>query len=113
MNDDMNDQSRPEHPEHRRGAESGAVRDAASRETDSRDTAAQEAAKKTAAKTGSEAHAPERHGKPRQGYLDPGGSEGSRELRDTARRRRDAEEKLQQHLIDAKGHVPHEHRGHH
>lgn len=113
MNDDMNDQSRPEQPEHGRGAESGAARDAASRDTVSRDPAAQEAAKKTAAKTGSEAPAPERHGKPRQGYLDPSGSEGSRELRDTARRRRDAEEKLQQHLIEAKGHVPNEHRGHH
>ena len=40
---------------------------------------------------------PEQQGKPRQGYLDPRGSESTREMRDTARRRRDAEEKLQQH----------------
>ena len=51
---------------------------------------------------------PEQPGKPRQGYLDPGGSESTREMRDTARRRRDAEEKLQQHLNEAKGHVPNE-----
>jgi hypothetical protein len=51
---------------------------------------------------------PEQPGKPRQGYLDPGGSESTRELRDTARRRRDAEEKLQQHLNEAKDHVPNE-----
>lgn len=34
-------------------------------------------------------------------------SESTRELRDTSRRRRDAEEKLQQHLTEAKEHVPH------
>lgn len=34
-------------------------------------------------------------------------SEATRELRDTSRRRRDAEEKLQQHLNQAKDHVPH------
>lgn len=36
-------------------------------------------------------------------------SEATRELRDTSRRRRDAEEKLQQHLIEAKDHVPYHH----
>lgn len=36
-----------------------------------------------------------------------GSSESTRELRDTSRRRRDAEEKLQQHLLEAKEHVPH------
>jgi hypothetical protein len=36
-------------------------------------------------------------------------SEATRELQDTSRRRRDAEEKLQQHLIQAKDHVPHHH----
>ncbi|SDS77166.1 hypothetical protein SAMN04489743_0819 [Pseudarthrobacter equi] len=36
----------------------------------------------------------------------PHGSESTRELRDTARRRRDAEEKLQQHLLEARDHVP-------
>ncbi|GAA3403623.1 hypothetical protein [Pseudarthrobacter polychromogenes] len=51
---------------------------------------------------------PEQQGKPRQGYLDPRGSESTREMRDTARRRRDAEEKLQQHLNEAKDHVPNE-----
>ncbi|ACL38548.1 hypothetical protein Achl_0549 [Pseudarthrobacter chlorophenolicus A6] len=38
----------------------------------------------------------------------PHGSESTRELRDTARRRRDAEEKLQQHLVEARDHVPNE-----
>ncbi|MFJ5861838.1 hypothetical protein ACIQCM_10485 [Pseudarthrobacter sp. NPDC092439] len=51
-------------------------------------------------------------GKPRQGYRDTRGSEGTRELRDTARRRRDAEEKLQQHLMEAKDHIPNERRQH-
>lgn len=51
-------------------------------------------------------------GKHRQGYRDPRGSEATRELRDMARRRRDAEEKLQQHLLDAKHHVPNEFRQH-
>jgi hypothetical protein len=68
---------------------------------------------------GIEAHgagvpAAEQTGKLRPAYLDPRGSEGTRELRDTARRRRDAEEKLQQHLMEAKHHVPnefHEHQG--
>lgn len=35
-------------------------------------------------------------------------SESTRELRDTSRRRRNAEEKLQQHLLAAKEHVPHD-----
>jgi hypothetical protein len=56
---------------------------------------------------------PGQHGKPRQGYLDASGSEATRDLRDTARRRRDAEEKLQQHLNEAKDHIPNEHHGHH
>ncbi|MCT9627405.1 hypothetical protein HWD94_20130 [Pseudarthrobacter equi] len=38
----------------------------------------------------------------------PRGSESTREMRDTARRRRDSEEKLQQHLLEARGHVPNE-----
>ncbi len=50
-------------------------------------------------------------GRPRPGYRDPQGSESTREMRDKARRRRDAEEKLQQHLLEAKGHVPNEHDG--
>jgi hypothetical protein len=57
----------------------------------------------------------EQTGKLRPAYLDPSGSEATRELRDTARRRREAEEKLQQHLMEAKDHVPnefHEHGGH-
>jgi hypothetical protein len=106
MNDAMNDQSRPEQPEDGHGAEGGAARAA-----DSPDTAAQGAAKKTTTKQ--DVHAPELHGKPRQGYLDPSGSEATREMRDQARRRRDAEEKLQQHLIEAKEHIPNEHHGHH
>ena len=51
-------------------------------------------------------------GKSRKGYRDPRGSEATRELRDTARRRRDAEEKLQQHLMEAKSHIPNEFRQH-
>jgi len=39
--------------------------------------------------------------------LDTTVSESTRELRDTSRRRRDAEEKLQHHLMEAKEHVPH------
>jgi hypothetical protein len=39
---------------------------------------------------------------------DTSASEATREMRDTSRRRRDAEEKLQQHLRDAKEHVPHQ-----
>ncbi|GGI02099.1 hypothetical protein ACFFGR_23000 [Arthrobacter liuii] len=64
---------------------------------------------------GAGAPAAEQSAKPRAAYLDPRGSESTRELRDTARRRRDAEEKLQQHLMEAKDHVPnefHEHHGH-
>jgi hypothetical protein len=40
---------------------------------------------------------------------DKSASEATRELRDTSRRRRDAEEKLQQHLREAKEHIPHHH----
>ncbi|WP_255769909.1 hypothetical protein [Pseudarthrobacter sulfonivorans] len=40
---------------------------------------------------------------------DASGSEATREMRDTSRRRRDAEEKLQQHLREAREHVPHHH----
>jgi hypothetical protein len=57
--------------------------------------------------------AAEQSAKQRSAYLDPRGSEGTRELRDTARRRRDAEEKLQQHLMEAKDHVPNEFHEHH
>ena len=57
--------------------------------------------------------AAEQSAKHRSAYLDPRGSEGTRELRDTARRRRDAEEKLQQHLMEAKDHVPNEFHEHH
>ncbi|MHC6229524.1 hypothetical protein ACX5I6_07300 [Arthrobacter sp. MMS24-T111] len=57
--------------------------------------------------------AAEQPAKQRSAYLDPRGSEGTRELRDTARRRRDAEEKLQQHLMEAKEHIPNEFHEHH
>jgi hypothetical protein len=70
-----------------------------------------------AAKGGTEMNAEyqpagERSGRRRPGYREPRGAESTREMRDTARRRRDAEEKLQQHLLEAKGHVPNERRGH-
>ncbi|TLM87966.1 hypothetical protein [Pseudarthrobacter sp. NamE5] len=55
---------------------------------------------------------PEHRGKSRQTYLDPGGSKSTRDIRDTARRRRDAEEKLQQHLMEAKSHTPNEYHHH-
>ena len=42
---------------------------------------------------------------------DKSASEATRVMRDTSRRRRDAEEKLQQHLREAKEHVPHHHPG--
>ncbi|MEN8583390.1 hypothetical protein B1A87_016375 [Arthrobacter sp. KBS0703] len=38
-------------------------------------------------------------------YIEVSGSQSTRELRDTSRRRREAEEKLQQHLIEAKEHA--------
>lgn len=67
---------------------------------------------------GSETKAPQTHtpGAParsRPAYLDPSGSESTRELRDTARRRRDAEEKLQQHLLEAKEHAHQHDEEHH
>ncbi len=51
----------------------------------------------TAAASGQEA----RMKKP-VGYLDPSGSESTRKLRETARRRRDAEQKLEHHLRESK-----------
>lgn len=51
------------------------------------------------------AGAKEPHDKSRAGIVDSGGSEATRELRGTARRRREAEEKLQHHLQEAKEHV--------
>lgn len=44
----------------------------------------------------------ERTGAP---YIEVSGSQSTRELRDTSRRRREAEEKLQQHLLEAKEHA--------
>jgi len=76
----------------------------------------EDASRKAAEEQGAGVPAAEQTGKLRPAsYLDPRGSESTRELRDTARRRRDAEEKLQQHLMEAKHHVPnefHEHHGH-
>jgi hypothetical protein len=51
----------------------------------------------------------ERTGTP---YLEVGGSQATRELRDTSRRRREAEEKLQQHLMEAKEHAQEAERAH-
>lgn len=90
----MDEQSRPAGPHNARGegaSEAGAARE-----------------------PGSAVPPAEQTGKLRPVYLDPSGSESTRELRDTARRRRDAEEKLQQHLMEAKHHIPnefHEHGG--
>jgi hypothetical protein len=59
----------------------------------SRDSASRDAAS-------GETH--ERTGTP---YIEVSGSQATRELRDTSRRRREAEEKLQQHLMEAKEHA--------
>ncbi len=61
----------------------------------------------TAQDDGAEATTTGSHPKVRPAYIDSSGSEATRELRDKARRRRDAEEKLQQHLLEAKEHTPH------
>ena len=61
----------------------------------------------TAQDDGAEATTTGSHSKVRPAYIDSSGSEATRELRDKARRRRDAEEKLQQHLLEAKEHTPH------
>lgn len=92
----MDEQSRPDRPQDGQGSE------------DTGRNAREDA--------GAGVPAAEQTGKQRAAYLDPRGSESTRELRDTARRRRDAEEKLQQHLMEAKDHVPnefHEHHGEH
>ena len=107
----MNDQSRPEQPEDGQGAGNAGADSAGPGAA--KDAAARKAAKKTSGKPGSDVPATEPYGKARQGYLDPSGSEATREMRDTARRRRDAEEKLQQHLNEAKDHIPNEHHEHH
>ena len=77
---------------------------------DARD--ARDAGKKSAEKQLPGLPAGEYQAKSRTSYLDPRGSESTREMRDTARRRRDAEEKLQQHLLQAKDHIPNEHHQH-
>lgn len=61
----------------------------------------------TAQDDGAEAATTGNHPKVRPAYIDSSGSEATRELRDKARRRREAEEKLQQHLREAKEHTPH------
>lgn len=70
-----------------------------------------EAGQRAPAKLVSDAPPAETTGRTRLAYRDPRGSESTRELRDTARRRRDAEEKLQQHLLEAKDHIPNQHQG--
>lgn len=108
----MNDQSRPEQPEDGRDTDNAGAGNATAQSAGpgaAQGAAARKTAKKTAGKSGSDSPATEPYGKARQGYLDPSGSESTREMRDTARRRRDAEEKLQQHLKEAKDHIPNEH----
>lgn len=61
----------------------------------------------TAQDDGAEATTTSSHAKVRPAYYESGGSESTRELRDQSRRRREAEEKLQQHLLEAKEHTPH------
>lgn len=95
----MDEQSRPAGPEDGQGTE---------------DTGKTEGTGKYKPQEDADAGSPtEQPPRQRSAYLDPRGSEGTRELRDTARRRRDAEEKLQQHLMEAKEHVPNEFHEHH
>ncbi|HEY1158180.1 MAG TPA: hypothetical protein VGE95_18080 [Arthrobacter sp.] len=89
----MDEQSRPVEPQDGQGTE--------------------DAGRNAREERGAGVPAAEQTGKQRAAYLDPRGSESTRELRDTARRRRDAEEKLQQHLMEAKDHVPNEFHEHH
>ena len=58
--------------------------------------------KSTPEESGSHRNAREKSGTP---YIEVSGSQATRELRDTSRRRREAEEKLQQHLMEAKEHA--------
>ncbi|MFJ5697478.1 hypothetical protein [Arthrobacter sp. NPDC093139] len=58
--------------------------------------------KSTPEESGSHRSAHEKSGAP---YIEVSGSQATRELRDTSRRRREAEEKLQQHLMEAKEHA--------
>lgn len=60
----------------------------------------------TAPDDGVEATSTGSQAKVRPPYLESSGSESTRGLRDTARRRRDSEEKLQQHLAEAREHTP-------
>lgn len=107
----MNDQSRPEQPEDGQGTDNAGSPGAGTGAA--QDAAAPEAPATGAEKSGSDVPAREQQARPRQGYLDPRGSESTREMRDTARRRRDAEEKLQQHLNEAREHIPNEHQPQH
>lgn len=64
--------------------------------------------KSTPEESGSHRNAQEKsnaHEKSGAPYIEVSGSQATRELRDTSRRRREAEEKLQQHLMEAKEHA--------
>ncbi|MDR6558027.1 hypothetical protein J2809_002387 [Arthrobacter pascens] len=58
--------------------------------------------KSTPEESGAHRDVHEKSGAP---YIEVSGSQATRELRDTSRRRREAEEKLQQHLMEAKEHA--------
>ncbi|MDQ1595572.1 MAG: hypothetical protein QOH40_2128 [Arthrobacter pascens] len=58
--------------------------------------------KSTPEESGAHRDVHEKSGAP---YIEVSGSQSTRELRDTSRRRREAEEKLQQHLMEAKEHA--------
>ncbi len=110
----MNNPSRPEQPEDAQGTENGGAPNPGTEGAGAgapQGAAHREMPPKAAEKPASGPPSTEQYGKARQNYLDPRGSEATREMRDTARRRRDAEEKLQQHLAEAKDHVPNEHHG--
>ncbi|MFF2243038.1 hypothetical protein ACFVTM_02485 [Arthrobacter sp. NPDC058130] len=73
------------------------------------DASDRDAAAEPTAAAGQEAAADQEAAEPRKDQrakqhepFDSGGTESSREMREVSRRRRDAEEKLQQHLQEAK-----------
>ncbi|SDL42781.1 hypothetical protein [Arthrobacter sp. ok362] len=63
--------------------------------------AEQEAAERESAEQGAAEPPKEQRSKPHEPFVS-GGAESTREMREMSRRRREAEEKLQQHLLEAK-----------
>jgi hypothetical protein len=74
---------------------------AAERETAEQETAEQETAEQETAEQEPAEPRKEQRSKQHEPF-DSGGAESTREMREMSRRRREAEEKLQQHLLEAK-----------